>query len=197
VETTSNLQGTEEIVWGRAKKLVRLRASVEEASEAESGMLYRPERVLEVGRPYSNSQALRNLLRSISGNVHWIERHAAIPLLDVVGESAVSGQHASFVIVREGLPDERLTRAATNLRRELAASQIDFDLVWLSPPEFPVHGPWVLAGEGVWSVPPTGALSRADEITQSSDPARVRDIVIPLAAQGRSIFGPNEARSLS
>lgn len=172
--------------------LARRLLAVEESTALANGPSQPdlPEGVfLQGARPYTNARHVRDLLKRLSGEVYWLDRHLDIPALDIVADAATAGRHRAFLLIREGRPEDRLVRAAARLREELAGKQIDFDLLCVSARDSRVHDRWVMASEGVWTLPPASALGRAGELKVSVDPARSAEMISELAAGGESVFG--------
>jgi hypothetical protein len=144
---------------------------------------------LQASRPYSNARHVRELLKRLSGEIYWLDRHLDLPALDIVADAASPGRHRGFVLIREGRPEDRLIRAASTLRQELAGREIDFDLLYVSPRDGRFHDRWLLATEGAWTLPPASALGRAGELKVSADAARVAELISELSTAAQSIFG--------
>jgi hypothetical protein len=171
-----------------ARRLVEIEATVVQLSSERD----RPRRggvFLQAGRPYTNIRHVRQLVASVSGDIFWVDRHLGIEVLDVIAEAAVSGRHRSFTLIREGRPEERLTREAVRLRHELAENHIDLDLLYVPADVSDIHDRWIVADEGAWTLPPASAMRRAGELHPSSDSAAARDLAVRLASQAESVFG--------
>lgn len=178
-----------EAVVGLAKRLIRIREVVSDA-EFPDGMGQPSEGMLfEAHHPYSNLRHVRQLVAQVSGDVVWIDRHGELATLDVIAFSAVGGQQTSFVLIREGQPDERLRRAATHLRQELSSKGIDFDVRCVAADSWSAHDRWVISSEGVWALPPMSSPNRVGEVRPSSDPTGVRVLADVLLTASTSVFG--------
>jgi hypothetical protein len=177
------------VVADLAKRLVRAEDATVIARDENSASSPVQGVFFEAGRPYSNVRSVRQLLSTLSGDVYWLDNHLDLEVLDIVASSAASGQHTSFRLLREGRLEDRLLREAKHLRQELGEMGIDFDIRCIPADVNKVHDRWIVARQGVWKLPPASALSKAGELSPSSNPVAVRALIVRLYAEANSIFG--------
>lgn len=169
-----------------ARRLLRLKQQAEgpavlaEENPPPAGAL------LHASRPFTNSRQLRGLLLSSTGAVIWLDRHLDLAALDMVSLVANPDSHTSFILIREGRPQERLIREAKRLREELFATNIDFDLRSVAADEWDAHDRWLLSDSAVWCLPPANALNKTGEMRLSTDPDGVRQVVGELLKRSTS-----------
>lgn len=172
-----------------ARRLLEIRSSTAEIEAAEEEQPRREGVLLQARRPYTNFRHIRQLIAVLSGEVYWVDRHIELAVLDIVASASTSGRHISITLIREGRPEERIVREAGRLRQELADKEIDFDLICVPANLWDAHDRWIVSPEGVWTLPPAGALTKVGELTPSSDPDGVRSVVKVLLKKGDSVFG--------
>lgn len=170
------------------RRLVRLQEVVSEITAKHSNGMPLRGTFLAANAPYTNLLAFRDLVRSVAGDLIWLDGYADQEVLDVIA-GAANAQHHSITVVRKGHLDERLRRAAAHLREEITAKGVSFDFITVPEAAWTAHARWLVTETEAWTLPSASALKKADEIRRSSNPSAARIHVLSMLNVGTSVVG--------
>lgn len=130
-------------------------------------------RVVEPERPYSNVLALREILRSCEGYIHWAEPHLQRKALEPLSYEADAAKISVIKLLSgEKAIDEATRKDFKRFAAEMTHRGIEAE--WRTIPQHDMdwHDRFILGRRQAWNVPPVNTLFKGDYSEASRTPTR-------------------------